>query len=88
MPGTHSAKRFGVVGPTDLLPLSAPANALLLLLLLAADNKEARQAALADAAWRAVCAEYDEMRAAIRDPASRGTAFTQPWLDHPAIKLE
>ena len=54
----------------------------------AAEEKEARQAKLAEAAWQAVCAEYDLMRAAIRDPAARGTAFTQPWLDFPPVKLE
>jgi hypothetical protein len=54
----------------------------------ATEEKEARQAKLADAAWQAVCAEYDLMRAAIRDPAARGTDFTQPWLDFPPVKLE
>ena len=66
--------------PTPLLLFAAAAAA--------AEEKEARQAKLADAAWRAVCAEYDLMRAAIRDPAARGTDFTQPWLDFPPVKLE
>ena len=36
-----------------------------------------------------VCAEYDRMRAAIRDPASREAAgFTQPWLASEPVPLE
>ena len=35
-----------------------------------------------------VCQEYDRMRAAIRDPASREAAgFTQPWLASPPVTL-
>lgn len=55
----------------------------------AAEEKERRQAALADAGFQAVRAEYDAMRAAIRDPAKRGegTDYTQPWLAHPPVVL-
>ncbi|PSC67442.1 Glycerol-3-phosphate chloroplastic [Micractinium conductrix] len=55
-----------------------------------AEDKEARQAALAEAAFKAVQAEYDTMRAAIRDPAQRGEgkAYTQPWLAFPPVTLE
>ena len=54
------------------------------------EDKEARQAALAEAAFKAVQAEYDTMRAAIRDPAQRGEgkAYTQPWLAFPPVTLE
>lgn len=38
---------------------------------------------------QAVCAEYDRMRAALRDPAARApNSFTQPWLAFPPVKLE
>lgn len=55
-----------------------------------AEDKEARQAAVAEAAFKAVRAEYDEMRAAIRDPSLRGEGqqFSQPWLAFPPVKLE
>ena len=35
-----------------------------------------------------VCEEYDRMRAAIRDPASREAAgFSQPWLASAPVPL-
>lgn len=43
------------------------------------DNKEAQQKALAKAAEEATIAEYRELVKAIREPATRGAAFTQPW---------
>ncbi|KAL4425187.1 hypothetical protein ABPG75_009203 [Micractinium tetrahymenae] len=54
-----------------------------------AEEKEARQAALAEAGYKAVCEEYDHMREAVRDPAKRGegTDYTQPWLAHPPVVL-
>ncbi|WIA35877.1 hypothetical protein OEZ86_004260 [Tetradesmus obliquus] len=46
------------------------------------EDKEAAQAALADAAWKAVVAEYSELEAAIMQPEKRAQmpAFSQPFL--------
>ncbi|KAI7843474.1 hypothetical protein COHA_002950 [Chlorella ohadii] len=53
------------------------------------EDKEQRQAKLAQQSFEEVCAEYDRMRAAIRDPASREAAgFTQPWLASEPVPLE
>jgi hypothetical protein len=46
------------------------------------EDKEAAQAALADAAWKAVVAEYSQLEAAILQPEKRAEMpqFSQPFL--------
>lgn len=52
------------------------------------EDKEARQAALADAAWTAVCAEYDAMMAACEGEAPPPEGYAQPWLNYPTPALD
>jgi hypothetical protein len=49
-------------------------------------DKEARAAALAQAAYQAVLAEYEQLATAITQPAKRAEMkhFTQPFLPKPA----
>lgn len=52
-----------------------------------AEDKEARQQKLSDAAFHAVDACYRDLVKAIRDPSARGSSYTQPWLARPQKPL-
>jgi len=62
---------ISVCEPLDTAAIIAPAG----------DNKEAAQAALAEAAWSAVTAEYQLLDKAITQPAERAgmRQYVQPW---------
>jgi hypothetical protein len=55
---------------------------LLLFLWPGIEDKEAAAAALADAAWKAVVAEYSQLDTAIKQPEKRAEMpqFSQPFL--------
>jgi hypothetical protein len=52
-----------------------------------AEEKEARQKKLSEAAFSAVDSGYAGLMAAIRDPAARGPEYSQPWLEKPPVPL-
>ena len=52
------------------------------------DEKLTRQATLAYIAWQEVRKEYGVMWDAINTPGKRGAAYTQPWLEGPAVPLD
>jgi glycerol-3-phosphate O-acyltransferase len=62
---------ISVCEPLDTAAIIAPAG----------EDKEAAQAALADAAWKAVTAEYQLLEKAITQPAEREglSQYVQPW---------